>query len=304
VLLCSIALLIALAAPGQARQTQAALDSIDSLVSRGNAAEARTRLERWWRSAEGARAPSQPLLARALFLRARLATDPRAAVDDYLTLALAHPTAPEAPAALLNLGQGLHATGDHQRAAAYLERLARDYPTTPLRPLALLWLARVNLAAERPGAACAAARQGTPNTRDPELLALLKAEEADACGAAARGTADKAFVTTTRADGPPAASPPAPSPPAGNAPAPSVSRRYTLQAGAFRESRGAATLAARLRQAGFETRTVTIPGNSLYRVRVGTFQTAAEAESMARRVRAAGFDVVVTADAATEKPAS
>lgn len=269
-----LALSFSSAGPGYARQGQEALASVDSLLARGSYAEARKQLESWWQGTANTEATSQNLRARALFLRARLHTDPRAAQDDYLTLALAHPAAPEAPAALLALGQGLLATGELQRAASYLERLARDYPTSPLRPLALLWLARVHLAADQPNAACTSARQGGTATRDPTLVTLLKTEEAEACAAAASGRSDK---------------PPAPA--------------YTLQAGAFREAQGAATLATRLEKAGFHTRVVLVPGSPLRRVRIGAFQTSAEADAMARKLRAAGFQAVVTTDAASERPA-
>lgn len=287
ILACAIALVLVLAAPGQARQGPVTLEGIDSLLARGSYAQARTMLESWWSDLASGKDPSPSHQAHALFLRARLNTDPRTAQNDYLTLALAHPAAPEAPAALLALGQGLLATGELQRAATYLERLARDYPTSPLRPIALLWLARVHLAAEQPNAACSSARQGGAATRDGELVALLRAEEAAACGAAAKGTSDKPFAQTAERLPQTAASTP--------------QRPFTLQVGAFRDVGGAASLAARLQKAGFETRIVTLPGNSLHRVRVGTFQTTAEASAMARKVRAAGFEVVVTTDVANER---
>lgn len=316
VLACTLALLYSLAAPGYARQGGGAtLDSIDSLLARGSYSEARTMLQSWWQSAEGGNAPSAEQRARALFLRARLHTDPRAAEEDYLTLALAHPAAPQAPAALLALGQGLLAAGELQRAATYLERLARDYPSSQLRPVALLWLARVNLAAERPNAACTSARQGGEAARSPELITLLRAEADEACRAAATGGADKPFPPVAQrqtdqspqgqseqAQPPPAQSSPTQRPPEGAAAA--TDRRFTLQVGAFREQAGAKALAARLREAGFEPRIVVVPGNSLRRVRIGVFQNAAEANAMARRVRAAGFEVVVTSDVAVERPVS
>jgi hypothetical protein len=252
--------------------------------------------------------------ARALFLRAQLETDPLSAQDDYLALALGHPTAREAPAALLYLGQGLLATGDHYRAVAYLERLARDYPASPHRPTALLWLVRVRMAAGQPNAACADAREGSAAARDPDLATLFRVEEAEACATAARGVADKPLSTTpeprqlqlaTTTGESPTASPTARSARSeGGKDEPATARPFALQAGAFRGAGGAAALAGQLRKVGFESRIVFVPGSALYRVRIGFFQSAAEAEDLIRRVRAAGFEIVLVSDTPSERPAS
>jgi tetratricopeptide (TPR) repeat protein len=310
-------LFFALAAPALAQQGTPAsapertLDAVDSLVARGSPAEARVRLEEWWKSTAGGARSNPNLQARALFLRARLNTDPLAAQDDYLALALGHPTAAQTPAALLYLGQGLFALGEQPRAATYLERLSRDYPASPLRPTALLWLARVRMAAEQPNAACASVREGSAASHDPDLAALFRAEEARACALAASGIVDKPHPTVAT---PPqhervSAAQPATSPTTRNGQAessratPAANLRFALQVGAFRQPSGAAALAARLRKAGFEPRIIFLPGNTLHRVRIGAFQTAAETAALARSVRAAGFEGVVVSDAASERPA-
>lgn len=288
---------------------QISLERVDSLVQQGSYAEARSVLQQWWEYAEAARQTDRPRLARALFLRARLATDLRAAEDDYLALALGHPAAPETPAALLYLGQGLAAAGEHQRAATYLERLTRDHPNSTHRPTALLWLSRIQLAAEQPDAACASARQGGTATRDPDLRGLLRTAEEMACAAAARSTGDKPFMAAAEpvrrsgtSTGSAAAAPPTtPGADRDRATVPTAARGFALQVGAFREARGAAGLAARLRRAGFEPRIVLVPGSALHRVRVGTFGSAAEAGARARELRTAGFEAVVASDVASER---
>lgn len=276
-------LVCALAAPAAAQQVT--LDQVDSLVARASYAEARARLAEWWKT------PDRAQEARALFLRARLATDPALAQGDYLALVLGHPDAPQRPAALLYLGQGFFGVGDYYRAVTYLERLGLDYPGNAQRPTGALWLARSHLAAGRPNAACAAARQGRTLVRDPDLVALFQIEETEACAIASGEITDKPLTPLaerSQEDHAPTSS----------------AQRFALQVGAFREASGAAALGRQLSGAGFEPRVVLVPGSSLRRVRIGSFQTAAEADEMARKVRAAGFDIVVVSDVAAERTAS
>jgi len=274
------------ARPAAAQQRE--LAAIDSLIAADDFAAARTRIAAWWQE-HAAQAQNDPALrARALFLRARLQTDPSLARDDYLAIALGTPTAPEAPAALLYLAQGLTATGDHERAAGYLERLLRDYPNSQLRETARLWLVRVLRDAGRPSAACAVARQRGDLAGTPELDSLFRAEEAPACASAARGEPDKPRPTPTRE---------APATTAATV----ATSKYALQLGAFRSEAGAKSLADRLRQAGYQPRIVYIPGSTLRRVRVGSFDSPKAAEPTLRKLRSAGFDVVLVDDADRER---
>jgi tetratricopeptide (TPR) repeat protein len=276
---------------------QGALGGVDSLIAAGNYTEARAALAEWWKN------PDRGGEARALFLRARLNTDPALAQEDYLALILGHPDADERAAALLYLGQGLFAAGDHYRAITYLERLVRDYPSSQFPPTALLWLARVQMSASQPNAACATARQGSASNRNPDLTALMKAEEADACAASARGGVDKPLSPLASARGEES---PTPAELRGGGTAERgtatpANGPFALQAGAFREATGAAALSGHLKRAGFEPRIVLVPGSNLRRVRIGSFPTAAEANAMAGKIRAAGFEIVVVSDAATER---
>jgi cell division septation protein DedD len=280
-LLCALVpALLALPAPAHAQQAQAPLDRIEAMVARGSYAEARSTLEQWWKSASGGDKAPAPLKARGLSLRARLSTDPRAAEQDYLAIALGYPTAPEAPGALLALGQLLYTLGELPRAETYLARLAADYPRRPERPAALLWLARTRIAAGKGESACAAVRDALSAAPDPELAGLLQTEQSAAC-ATPSATAERAPEQKE----PPAAS------------------RFTVQLGAFQSAQSARALANRLSKAGFTPRTAFVPGSSLRRVRVGTFHTAAEAEATLRKLRAAGFDGAVASDAHSERPA-
>lgn len=279
-----LAIALAALAPSAAEAQGDLVARADSLIAAGNYSAARGLLEEGRGDAEfAALAPARK--ARLLFLRARLNPDPQGAESDYLALVLGYPTAPEAPAALLYLGQGLHARGDYLRAAAYLERLVRDYPGDPHRGAGLLWLSRVQLAAQRPNEGCQTARQALAAVREPDQRALAESVQAASC-AQAGGAPDRPYTPVER-----------------EVSRPEMSERgsFALQAGAFRRAEGADAVARRLRQAGFDPRIVFLRDSSLRHVRIGRFDTAAAAAEAARKLRAAGFDVVVVSDATAER---
>lgn len=244
---------------------QPSLDLVEAHLERGEYAEARAAIGAWWNDPAADRASGDER-ARALLLRARLATEFADAIDDYLTIAFNHPSSPQAPVALLRLGQGFMAAGEPDRAAVYFERLIHDHPRDPDRELAQRGLARAREAA------------GTS--------AVVQRDAADATG---------------RAETPAAATRPS----TGGAAAPATERaaegRYAVQAGAFRERAGANALAERLRGAGFEARIVALEGNALLRVRVGRFADAAAAEALVQHLRAAGFEALVVRIVAPEQ---
>ena len=298
--------------PGPVRAQVPTLDRIDSLITAGQYADARSTLEQWWSAREAFEVPGSDR-ARALMLRARLAPDPDTAEPDYLAIVLGYPTSPQAPEALLRLGQGLLADGDAVRAVAYLQRLVADYPGRPERLTGLLWLARANAAARRFGTACQVARQGLQDSRDrPELTALLQEEETTACSVAAGDRdAEAAPAVATPAADPrarepaaerAAAPPPRPEPRPAAPPATTDRQgRFTVQSGAFRYRETADALVQRLRGRGYEPRLVLVPDNDLLRVRIGRFATSAEAVALISVLRSSGFDAIVVADARQER---
>lgn len=248
------------------------LSRVDSLVTAGEYDAARTALDRWWSAHDGFDVPGSDM-ARALMLRAKLQTDPAAAESDYLALVLGYPASPLAPEALLRLGQGLLATGDAPRAAAYLRRLTADYPGRAERPAAFLWLARANTATRQYAAACRAANTGLADARDPQVVAMLRIEAGATCS------------------GP-------------QSPATGVARpsgEWAVQTGAFRQRAGANALMERLRGAGYSPRLVLVPRSDLMRVRIGQFTTSGEARDLLTRLRNEGFDAVVVRDADQER---
>jgi TolA-binding protein len=177
--------------PARAQQTTAQslaereLARVDTLIAAGALNEARGRLAAW----NGAHPPGGPGVddstrARALMLAGRLATTWAAAQEAYIAVALGYPVSTQAPEAMLHLGQGLLAGGlpaGTSRAIAYLERLINDYPNSPFRTQAYLWLARAQAAGGRTAAACASIRQAATLPADSVLGHLIDTESGRLC---------------------------------------------------------------------------------------------------------------------------
>ncbi len=303
-LLCAMAAAPVAPWPGEHLAAQSTtLNQVDSLVAAADYDRARAALEDWLASREATRADERER-ARALLLRARLAPDFPSAESDYLSLVLGYPLSPYTPEGLLRLGQGLLAANEPVRATGYLARLVADYPGRPERSLAMLWLARAQLAARQLAAACNTARNALRDTSDPDLASLIRHEEQVAC-AAASGDEARAIATTTPAT--------APEPPPAAAPARDTHTmpardqadpdgRFTVQTGAFRQQATIDATVARLRRAGYDPRVVTVPANALVRVRIGRFGSRQEAERLMNQLRRDGFDAIVVADAIQERP--
>lgn len=285
------------ALPAEVAAQAPTLDRVDSLVAAADYAAARAAIEAWATAQTGRGAGAQQ--ARGLMLRARLAPDHAAAEPHYLAIVLGYPIAPEAPRALLRLGQGLLVAGDHTRAAGYLQRFVADYPGHPERTIGLLWLARARNAARQSGTACGAVREGMLDTRDPDLIAMFRVEEAIACGRGADGEQARP-VATPPATPRPAATTPVATPPAATPPA-ATAGRFTAQVGAYRQQQSVDEIVTRLRRAGYEPRVALVPGSSLLRVRVGRFGAAGEASRLVARLKASGFDAVVVGDGHQER---
>lgn len=266
------------------------LPRIDTLVATGDYDAARAALDRWWSAQESSDVPGSDM-ARALMLRAKLQTDPAEAESDYLALVLGYPASSLAPEALLRLGQGLLATGEASRAAAYLHRLTADYPGRAERPAAFLWLARAHSATRQYAAACQAAKRGLADARDPRVAAMLRAEAGAACSVDGQAAGRvEGRVQGSVADQQP--------------PATGLARatgEWAVQTGAFRQRASADALMERLRRAGYSPRLVRVPRNDLMRVRVGQFTTSDEASDLLTRLRDDGFDAVVVRDAHQER---
>jgi cell division septation protein DedD len=300
--------LVALAAhiaPAPAAAQADGLERIERLIAAGDYPAARAGLGRWWTDHDVPRLPGAQR-ARALMIRAQLATDPAAAEEDYLSVVLGYPLSPDAPRALLRLGQGLLVLGQPDRAAGYLKRLVADYPGRPERATGLLWLARAHHAARQNAAACAAAREGLRDAADPDLAAMLRVEERAACDGAPTPAGRAAAATPPATQAAPQAAPqPLPSgtvrTPEARPAADAGAGRYTVQTGAYRQQESVTAAVARLRRAGYDPRVVRLPGSELTRTRVGRFATAREASAFMAQLARDGFDGVVVSDAHQER---
>jgi cell division septation protein DedD len=280
------------------------LERVDSLIAAADYETARATIEAWAAGRSGRMTGAQQ--ARGLMLRGQLARSPAEAEPHYLALVLGYPIAPEAPRALLRLGQGLLMTGEPARAVGYLQRFVADYPGHPERTVGLLWLARARTAARESAAGCAAARQGLADTRDPDLVAMLRVEEDVACAGTAGGQPARAQPAAPPPAAPsPAARPPATTPASAarpaTTPAAATTGRFSAQVGAFRQQQSVDDMVARLRRAGYEPRIAMVPGSSLIRVRVGRFATQGDAARQVARLKGNGFDAVVANDANQER---
>jgi len=134
------------AAPAQERPT---LDRVEALAREGRTEEARQAITDWW-SESGPKA-SRRDTQRGLWLRGILATDPAQAELDFQRLVVEYPGGLYADQALLRLAQAAHAAGDSATAAAYVARLAQEYPATAARREAEAWLATAGPVPPRTG---------------------------------------------------------------------------------------------------------------------------------------------------------
>lgn len=259
--------LLLAAAAGQAH-AQAALargpDEVRRLVDADRYPDARRALRAWWAAsgdtATGARRAS------ALYLSAVLTDSLPAAERDLLRVVVEHPLAPESDDALLRLAHVRLLRGDSVGAATHLDRLATDFPQSPLRAPGLALLGRLRSAEVRVASA------------PPRLAAPPTQRSTTARAPAPRGT--------SAATGTPAS--PASARPARREAAPRLSR-YTVEVAAEGSMAGASGTRERLRARGFSSFLVVDGDDSTVRVRLGNFPTRDAAESLAGRLRDAGY---------------
>ena len=273
------------------QQPRPLLDQADGAISNGTFTEARSLLERWRR--ENPR-PDDEAQARYHLLAARVTMSGDSAEDRYLTVAVNFPTSRVAPEALLRLAQSRQARGDTTQAAEYLSRLLSDYPSADQRPMAAIWLARLQANPRSNASLCQTLRDVQPGS-NPETIDLLKAEQLRACGSAAPNVNRAADPRPVRTDTAPR---PQPSAPASTS---STTGKVAIQVGAFRDASGAREIKAQIERAGIsDVRLVRVPGNNLIRVRIGRYTNRAGAAAMLARLANADISAVLVTDADAE----
>jgi len=168
------------------RRIDAGLARVDSLIRADRLDAARTALDEW--SATHTDVPGIDR-AEAGLLRGRLARSWTEAEQAFIATAIGYPVTPQAPEALLRLGQGLVAAAippaepdAAARAVAYLERLVADYPNSHVRTQAFLWLARALHADGRAAAACRRLDQAPLAAGDSATVSLILYDKRARCG--------------------------------------------------------------------------------------------------------------------------
>ena len=149
------------AATPEAARAAAAFARAQRLVAEGQGAAGRAVVD----STIAATDSTSPVFAEGIFWRASLAAAAADAERDYRTLAVEYPLSPRSADALLRLAQLEMARGDRALAVKHLERLTLEHPTSPARPRASYWMARVYFESADVPHACAAldaARAGAP----------------------------------------------------------------------------------------------------------------------------------------------
>lgn len=300
-----LALSSALAAEtAQAQQTGSdsmtvAFRRAQRLVNDGSGPEGRAIIDSVLERTE----PGSPEEAEALFWRATLGESWDTAQRDYLRLMLEHERSPRAADAMLRLAQGELARGDREAAERYLERLAREAPSSAARGEAGLWHGRLLLERGMRSEGCALLHETRPLVA-PGALELLNQYEyqmRDCPAAAAAGAVPpRAVAERSAPEAAPAPAPAATSPrPATPVPAPPPSRAaagsWSVQAAALNTASEARALAQRLRERGYDAR---VDGAAApFRVRFGRYATRAAAaaamDAYKTKERAAAFLVEV-----------
>lgn len=131
-------LVIAVTARALPAQQAGSLERVDSLARAGRAGEARTALDRWWRSAWSS-APRQDR-ERALWLRGRLTRNPEKAELDFERLVVEYPGGTFTNLALFRLAQEAFVAGDTAGVHRRLAALEQNYPGSQVTREAKSWL--------------------------------------------------------------------------------------------------------------------------------------------------------------------
>jgi len=124
-------------ADAQSEDGEASLERVEELTGLGRTEEARSLLIRWW--TEERDASSRRDHQRALWIRGRLTVDPAQAELDFQRLVLEFPGGDFSDQALLRLAQAAWAEGDGEAMEVWMDRLAREYPASPVVGEARAW---------------------------------------------------------------------------------------------------------------------------------------------------------------------
>jgi len=260
-----LAMSIALApGRGHSQNVDTAMARIERLVVAGDRSSARYLTD----SLLATLPHESPRIADALYWRAATAPSAVDAERDYLRITVERPYSRRAPDALLALAQLEFARGNRSAARRRFDRLLRDYPSGKHVARASLWSGRLAIEERDMVAGCATLDAGLPHiaAEDVELRNQFEYFVSQ-CERLPAAPADTLVVA----------------PPADSAPAKDAA--FSVQVAAYTAQRDATSLAAHLKQRGFDARVV--GDKAPYRVRVGRYATREEASAALTKMKAA-----------------
>ncbi len=244
---------------GKGDSARAVLDSLVSRVSRGT-----------------------DDFAEALYWRAVLSESAADAERDWKRLTIEVPLSPRTANALLRLGELEILRGRPADARAHFERIARDFPNSPERPKAAIWMARSYFEERDVTRACEATAALQSLTMPDGELKLQADELRGRCRTAGTATAGGGTATagggTATAGGGTAT--------AGDGTANAGSIEYSVQLAAYNTRGEANAYVSRLAKRGIKAR---VDGDRKpFRVRVGRYNTREEAAAMLAKLKKQG----------------
>ena len=260
-----LAMSIALApGRGHSQNVDTAMARIERLVVAGDRSSARYLTD----SLLATLPHESPRIADALYWRAATAPSAVDAERDYLRITVEHPYSRRAPDALLALAQLEFARGNRSAARRRFDRLLRDYPSGKHVARASLWSGRLAIEERDMVAGCATLDAGLPHIAADDVELRNQFEYfVSQCERLPAAPADTLVVA----------------PPADSAPAKDAA--FSVQVAAYTAQRDATSLAAHLKQRGFDARVV--GDKAPYRVRVGRYATREEASAALAKMKAA-----------------
>lgn len=122
------------------------------MVANGDAVNGRKLVD----SVAAAAPAGTPAFAEGLFWRATLASNARDSEHEYRQIIVDYPLSGRVADALLRIGQLEAARGESAAALQHFQRLVLEHPTSPLRPEASYWVARMYFDANDATRACTA----------------------------------------------------------------------------------------------------------------------------------------------------
>lgn len=254
---------------GFSQNVDTAMARIERLVVAGDRSSARYLAD----SLIAALPHESSRIADALYWRAASAPSAVDAERDYLRITVEHPYSRRAPDALLALAQLEFARGNRSAARRRFDRLLADYPSGKHVARASLWSGRLAMEERDMVTGCATLDAGR---------AHVAAEDVEL-----RNQFDYFVSQCARLPATPADTVATPSPDS----TPARAAAFSVQVAAYTAQRDATSLAAHLKQRGYDARVV---GNGApYRVRVGRYATREEASAALTKMKAARVNGIV-----------